>query len=128
MKKILTTLLLLTMVCVMIVGCGGSTTAQQYLDEFDQDELNSLIEDIRAAGIDFEITAQGDTLIYTLTVIEEMDEMFLAIMSEAMLEMISSLIEDEVLSEMREFGIENPAVRYVFVDTDGTVLEEVTFD
>ena len=128
MKKILTTLLLLTMVCVMIVGCGGSNTAQQYLDEFDQDELNDLIEDVRAAGIDLELTAQGDTLIYTLTVMEEMDEMFLAIMSEAMLEVLGSLIEDELLPEMREFGIENPAVRYVFVDTDGTVLEEVTFD
>jgi len=111
---------------VVLVGCGGSRTAADWLNAHDQAMLDGLVDATRAAGMDLEMTTDGDVMIYTYTFMEQLDEEMSAVMVE-MFEPINRATSDALLAEMSDFGVANPVVRYIYLNADGSLLGEMEF-
>ena len=108
---------------VALVGCG-TRTAADYLNAHSQADLDAIVAQVRAMGMDIEMTTDGDTMIYTYTFMEQLDaDDFDASMMEAMLRPTA----DMILAEMSDFGVANPEVRYIYLNADGAVLADMTF-
>ena len=105
----------------VLVGCGGRS-AQDYLNAHSQADLDAVVAQVRAMGMELEMTTDGDVLIYTYTFIEQVGNDF--VMDESMLRRTAETV---ILPEMSNFGINNPVVRYIYVDADGTVLADMEF-
>ena len=109
---------------VALVGCGGSRTAADYLNAHSQADLDAMIAQTRAMGMELEITTDGDAMIYTYTFIQPVDADEVD-MSE--MEGLLRMTADMVLAEMSDFGIDNPVIRYVYLNADGSLLAEMEF-
>jgi len=98
-------------------------TAADYLNSHNQSDLDYVIALTRAMGMELTITADGNVLIYTYTFIEQVD-----VFDDSLLDvMLRPTAENIVLPDMSDFGVRNPAVRYVYLNADGTLLAEIEF-
>jgi len=127
MKKVMVACLAIVMVfgVAALTACGGSRTAADYLAAHSQADLDAAAAQVRAMGMEMEITTDGDVLIYTYTFLEQIDEALFSI--SEMEAMLRSTAEGVVLPEMRSFGISDPGVRYVYLNADGSLLGELEF-
>jgi len=123
MRKFVLLFALVMRGAVLLTGCRGPRTAEDYLNANDQAELDEAIALTRAMGMELEITTDGDILIYTYTFIQEVDaDLFILDPSE-----LRATAEADILPEMSDFGVENPAVRFVYLNSDGSLLDEFEF-
>jgi len=125
MRKLMLLFALVMLGAVLLTGCGGSgpRTAEDYLNANDQEELDEAIAMTRAMGMELDISTDGDILIYTYTFIQEIDaDLFILDPTD-----LRETAETDILPEMSDFGVENPAVRFVYLNADGSLLDEFEF-
>jgi len=104
-------------------GVSSPRTAEDYLNANDQAELDEAIALTRAMGMELEISTDGDILIYTYTFIQEVDvDLFILDTTD-----LRATAETDILPEMSDFGVDNPAVRFVYLNADGSLLDEFEF-
>ena len=123
MKKI-TMLAFALALALILVGCGGRTAAD-YLAANDPAQLNAFITQVRGWGMDLVITTEGGTLIYTYRYLEQVDP---GAFARFLNETETRNTAEAILAEMRAFNVTDPAVRYVYMNADNTVLFDVTFE
>jgi len=111
---------------VILEAGSGQRTAADYLAAHSQADLDAAAAAVRAMGMELEITTDGNVLVYTYTFLEQIDGNLFSISSE-MEEMLRSTAEGVVLPEMRDFGVSNPGVRYVYLNADGSLLGGIEF-
>jgi hypothetical protein len=108
-----------------LVAC--TRTAQDYIDAHDADALQAVKDTARASGMEATITAEGDTVIYTYRYLEPVADVEA---TKAALEGQTSTLRSVAnlaLTEMRNFGVESPVIRYVYRNSDGSEIWQVEF-
>lgn len=133
MKKITTLFASLCLAFVMIVtltACGGKEfdSIEKYL-EAQQDQIDAAISQQKALGLTMEVKADGDTLVYRyvyatqMEVTDEVTNYF-----DTQMEQNKSQF-DAVIDEMKELiDVENPKVKLLYENPDGTVIYEHTYE
>jgi len=129
MKKIALLLAALMIIVVALTACSSSNTAQDYVDaipQADMDMVNAIY-----AGLGMTVTAEAyddNTVVFIYQYDEQQEEVeFLKEMWQG-LEDASRAEAQAILTEMRdEFDIEDPVVRYVYRNADGTEIWSVDF-
>lgn len=111
---------------------GGEASQSRALREYvdASRSASERIVDQMAPGVysDFSVDAAGSsTLVYTYTFAEQVDrEGFEAYMAD-----LNGVMRESAnlpLTEMRQYGIRNPKVRYVYLNPDGSVVGSLDFD
>jgi hypothetical protein len=122
MKKVLGIVLALAMV-LSLVGCFGPKSAQDYIDANPEEDIQEVIKQARdEMGMELAITSDEDTLIYTYRFLEEVDAEATSDHLDTQYEVLKKAAEEDVISEMKEFGVENPVVRYTYKNKDGSEI------
>lgn len=95
-----------------------------------QSEVNSAIE-ANDSGLNLEVYADGDTLVYDYTFTETFDDDTLDVVKDSLdtaLEEKASSFESVVTVLKSNVDVENPKVKVVYRNSDGTVITEKTYE
>lgn len=131
MKKIITFLMSLCL-CVMMVAsfaaCGKDdkefSSVQEYLESDDvQAQVQQFIASVDGSGMKMDITAEGDSLVYTCTFETQID------VTEEIKDYFENAYEtqqdtmDDMLEQMGELiSVKNPSVIFRYLNADGTEI------
>lgn len=127
-KRLVSAMLGLLLV-LSLVACGGSAevTVQDYVESSDfQQELDSIKPQVEAQGLTVEVTAQGNTLTYVYTYLEEYSAEQLEIIAQNLAQAEADVTE--VLKGVYDGAVEavsNPddvVVQMSYCAADGQVL------
>lgn len=134
MKKIAALFVNLCLAFVMVVtltACGSSKEfkdIQEYLDA-QKDQIDAAIKQQEGLGMTMEVKADGDTLVYRYVYADEMP-----INDETTAYFDQKLEETKeqftaVIDEMKELiDVENPKVKLLYENPDGSVVYEHTYE
>jgi hypothetical protein len=132
MRKTFLILLVLLVSFVALSGCDKASDSdnaagsgdidpklEEYLDT-SKDALNSVKESL---GDTMEVTVSGEgtTLIYTYKFKIEIDEAQVSALKKQE-STLKQTAESTIIPEMEKFGIKNPQVKYVYLNSDGSEL------
>ncbi len=133
MKKIAALFVNLCLAFVMVVtltACGSKEfkDIQEYIDA-QKDQIDAAIKQQEGLGMTMEVKADGDTLVYRYVYATEMpinDET--TAYFDGKLEETKSQFE-AVIDEMKELiDVENPKVKLLYENPDGSVVYEHTYE
>ena len=133
MKKVTSKLVLLLMVLVMMFGltaCGGKKYSS-VSDYLNSDEIKTTFDEAKksmeGSGIDVEISADGDKMIYTYNCsqIEKSDELVAAM--EAQLSKADATFQDAA-NQMKDFvDVEKGQIEVKYIDKAGELICSKTY-
>jgi uncharacterized lipoprotein YehR (DUF1307 family) len=133
MKKSFSILLVLLMVSlVALSGCGKASDSdnaaasgdidpklEEYLDA-SKDALNTVKETL-GDTMELTVSGEGTTLVYTYKFKIDVDETQASAIKEQE-NLLKQTAESTIIPEMETFGIKNPQVKYVYLNSDGSEL------
>lgn len=134
MKKIAALFVNLCLAFVMVVtltACGSSKEfkdIQEYLDA-QKDQIDAAIKQQEGLGMTMEVKADGDTLVYRYVYADEMpiNDETTAYFDQKLEETKEQFTE--VIDEMKELiDVENPKVKLLYENPDGSVVYEHTYE
>ncbi|MCL2078139.1 MAG: DUF4854 domain-containing protein [Oscillospiraceae bacterium] len=126
MKKVLSVIAVLILV-VSLTACGEKTAEGFAADINAEAGFSELQASVEAMGMLLTITGENNTIIYTYTFKDELDVDTARAGLESQEETLRTTSVG-LIAGMKDYGIKNPAVRYVYCNNDGTEIWAVTFD
>ena len=116
---------------VTLTACGSSKEfkdIQEYLDA-QKDQIDAAIKQQEGLGMTMEVKADGDTLVYRYVYADEMpiNDETTAYFDQKLEETKEQFTE--VIDEMKELiDVENPKVKLLYENPDGSVVYEHTYE
>lgn len=126
MKKLFAILLCFIMI-FSLFACGAKVkTVEDYLKDKDvQSQMDTLKETMKNSGIDMEVKAEGNKLIYSYKYSDQIDEENLSAVKENLesgLEIQASVFDGFLKTLKDEMKISDPSISVRYLNADGSEI------
>lgn len=126
MKKLFAILLCFIMI-FSLFACGAKVkTVEDYLKDKDvQSQMDTLKETMKNSGIDMEVKAEGNKLIYSYKYSDQIDEENLSAVKENLesgLEIQASVFDGILKTLKDEMKINDPSISVRYLNADGSEI------
>ena len=124
-KALVVLLVVVTLLSVVAVGCSSSVTVKGYI-EAQRAQLDDLIESVKDEA-EMSIYDEGNTIVFSYKYKTDVGDVETAGENMKATESALKAGADAIKAELKIFGINDSAVKYIYINSDGTEIYSKTF-